>query len=358
MTSNNFEWRNSNGQPYLFIEAENHYDLGYATGQGLIKQLLFLKEMGKLMAKGINIDLSLMDTLAKQYIPHIPQKYLDELRGIADGASAASGQIFTFDEILTQALNLELFHGQLPHVNIFDTNAMSGCTDFGVINTDGSVIMGQNYDSPKIMAPALAWVLHKVGDEPWVFTHRIGATPAVPMDKNEYGVCITVSVVLTKTKAPIMTPRFVLLREAMAQCKTAIEAYDLLFKANMFPFGQNLLISDKTQIIAVQILPTEIRPTHVKKTIVQSNQFDYQDWKAMLRKPMYSQERQNYAEKVLTEAFHENKALTNEDLLTILRDSPIICREDPAQSGYTVSFMTRESFGLGNAKGSVGKIPL
>ncbi|MHA1675004.1 MAG: C45 family autoproteolytic acyltransferase/hydrolase [Promethearchaeota archaeon] len=358
MSPSNFEWKNSNEQPYLHIEADNHYDLGYATGQGLIKQLTFLKLIADKMSKGINTDLSMLGQLAKQFVPHIPKKYLDELHGITDGANAAGNLEFSFDEILTQALNLEIFHGQLPHIDIFDTNLMNGCTDFGAINPDGTVVMGQNYDSPKMMSPALAWVLHKVGDEPWVFTHRIGATPAVPMDINEHGVCITVNVVLTKSRASIMTPRFVLLREAMSQAKTAEEAYKILFREEKFPFGQNLLISDRKKIIAVQLLPNEIRPTYVKKTIVQSNQYDYVDWRDTLRKPDYSQERQQYSDDLLSRISREKVNMTNEDLLNILRDDPIICREDPTQSGYTVAFMTRESFGLGNAKGPVGNIPL
>ena len=353
-----FEWKTSNGQPYLYVKAENHYDLGYATGQGLIKQLTFLKNIGKKMSKLIKTDISILDQIAKEFLPFIPKKYLDELQGIADGATAASGLKFSFDEILTQAVNIEIFHGQLPHVDIFDTNLMQGCTDFGVVNPDGTVVMGQNYDSPKMMSPGIAWVHHKVGEEPWVFTHRIGATPAVPMVKNEYGVCITVNVVLTKIKAPIMTPRFVLLREALAQSKTAEDAYKILFKEGKFPFGQNLLISDNKKIIAVQILPEEIRPTYVKKTIVQSNQYDYVDWVSFLRKPGYSQDRQTYSENLLRKVSKEKVNMTDEDLLDVLRDAPIICREDPTQAGYTVSFITRESFGLGNAKGSVGKIPL
>ena len=64
------------------------------------------------MAEGLGAAFSMLDPLSKQFVPHIPQKYLDELRGIADGATAASGLEFTFDEILAQALNLEIFHGQ------------------------------------------------------------------------------------------------------------------------------------------------------------------------------------------------------------------------------------------------------
>ncbi|MCP4750393.1 MAG: hypothetical protein GY866_05845, partial [Proteobacteria bacterium] len=75
------------------------------------------------------------------------------------------------------------------------------------------------------------------------------------------------------------------LREAMASCKTAEEAYRIVFEKDRFPFSLNLLIGDPTKIVAVQILPEEIRPTFVKKTVVQSNDFDYYDWLPKMRRP-------------------------------------------------------------------------
>ncbi|MCP4750394.1 MAG: hypothetical protein GY866_05850 [Proteobacteria bacterium] len=50
--------------------------------------------------------------------------------------------------------------------------------------------------------------------------------------------------------------------------------------------------------------------------------------------------------------------ITDADLLDVLRDSPVICRDQEAEKSATVSFMTMESFGNGNARGPVGRIPI
>jgi len=357
-----YEWRNSNGQPYLYVEADTHHELGVATGKGLVNQITATQRMNKFIPKLLNINLDEFVSVARKYLPFIPEKYQDEIRGMAEGASEASDREFTFDDLLVQALSLEVLYGQYNFdprsIDLESLTNFQACTCLGAINKDGSVVMGQNYDAPGLSGATMAWVLHKVGDEPYVFSARLGGVPGMPVGKNEYGLAMVVNVIVSNVTAPVMKPRFVRSREAFATCKTTQEAYQEMYANNEFPFSLNMLISDPEKIVGVQIMPHEIRPNYVKDVLVQANKYDYIDWQKFLRDPDYALERYQRANKLLRETYQDNEKITNEMLLEILRDSPIICRDDPKEMGRTIAFMTRESFGLGNARGKVGKIPV
>ncbi|MFX0061540.1 MAG: C45 family autoproteolytic acyltransferase/hydrolase [Candidatus Hermodarchaeota archaeon] len=354
-----YEWRDSNGQKYLYVKADSHYDLGLCTGKGLVEQIEFIRMAIQGMAEMFKMDITKFQKIANLYLPYIPQQYVDEITGITDGVNEISEMQFTLKDIQFQALFLNILHGQItPSLPPGQSLIPQGCTAFGAINDDGSIVLGQNYDADGRLQPAHSWVLHELADDPLVFSHRLGAILGIPMAKNEHGLIFTVNLVQSNVKAPIMVPRFVLVREALAKCKTAEEAYKTLFSEEKFPFSLNLLIGDREKIIAVQVHPEQIRPVYVKKTIVQSNQYDYIDWVQYLRNPTYSQERQIYAEQKLAEIYATNTRITNDDLLNILRDSPIICRDQGGGIGTTVAFMTKESFGVGTAKDAIGKLPI
>lgn len=353
------EWKESNGQPYLHVEATTHYELGIVTGKGLVKQIMAAQMMNQLIPRLLNISIEEFYSAAREYLPFIPEKYQDEILGMAEGSSEASGQEFTFDDILVQALLLEVLYGRYNFdPGSIDLKTFQACTCLGAVSQDGTVVMGQNYDAPGASEASMAWVLHKVGDEPYVFSARLGGVPAMPVGKNEHGVAMVVNVIVSNTTAPVMTPRFVRSREAFATCKTAQEAYRVMYDNDEFPFSLNMLISDPQKIIGVQILPHEIRPNYVKDVLVQANKFDYVDWQQYLRNPDYALKRYEHASQLLKQSYDEHEKINDQMLLDILRDSPIICRDDPGEMAQTIAFLTRESFGLGNPRGSIGKIPI
>jgi Acyl-coenzyme A:6-aminopenicillanic acid acyl-transferase len=354
------EWRESNGQPYLYVEAGDHYDLGVGQGKGMVKQILASKKMSRFLPLLVKTTPRAFKATAREYLPLIPEKYQDELRGMADGASEASGKMVSFDDILVQALSLEVLYGRYNFnpANLPNLKKLQACTCFAAVNQDGSVVMGQNYDAAASTVDSMCWVLHKLEGEPMVFSARLGGVPAMPVGKNEFGLAMVVNVIITNVTAPVMTPRFVRTREAFATCKTAQEAYKIMYVNDEFPFSLNMLISDTQKVVGVQIMPGEVRSNYVKDTLVQANKYDYVDWQQYLRDPDYSLERYARAEDSLRRAYQNDSHVSNEMLLDIMRDSPIICRDDAKESGLTVAFMTRESFGLGNARGNVGKIPI
>ena len=80
-----FEWRESNKQPYLFVDAEDHYLLGVGVGRGLKEQIGFMHKsvLGMLMKAGIKKEMLI--SLANEYKKFIPDNYLQEIKGMHEG---------------------------------------------------------------------------------------------------------------------------------------------------------------------------------------------------------------------------------------------------------------------------------
>lgn len=360
----NYEWKESNRQTYLYVEADNSFDLGLGLGQGLVKQItanqLIVKKIldntkGKPVESYLNEEV--LNQLMNEYYKYVPEYDLEEIKGMHKGYIKATNEKLTLDDFKLQSVLINIiyqFMSKMPK-----EMSLEGCTNFGVVNPDGSVVHGQNYDADGRMMDCNAFVHHKLKGEPDAFLYRTGVDLGTATGKNECGVCMTVSVLQSNIKAPIMTPRGVLVRKAMRQ-DTARRAVDAMVDdKGQSPFSYNLVVSDNQSIIATQSIPSEQRMTYVKNQIVQSNQYDYYDWIQYLKKPSYSKKRQLYSENLLSEMFNRYGKITNEDLLEILRDKPIISRQAIEDGiGTTVLFLTRESFGHGNPSVSpIGKLP-
>ena len=354
----NYQWKNSNGQMYLYAQADNHYELGVALGQGLKKQIeaaikIFSFQMNKL--ENIPQAKEKIYAARKLYEKYITDEYFDEVKGICDGYRKVSNEDVSVSDIMLHSYAIDL----LNQAEVLSQGDMSGCTNFGVINADGSVVHGQNYDSDPKLSVCDSFVHHKIKGEPEMFLYRFGGGLGMAAGKNETGTAMTVSVIKSNLKADIMTPRAVLLRNAMKKENAISVLKSMTDSQGRSPFSYNLVVSDSKTIAASQSTPFETRITQVKRTIVQSNQYDYIDWVKYLKKPSYSKKRQMYGENILKNMLDRYGYITNEDLLEILRDKPIICRTAVGDGiGTTVLFLTRESFGHGNAMDNpAGKIP-
>ncbi|QOR35171.1 hypothetical protein IMX26_17200 [Clostridium sp. 'deep sea'] len=359
-----YEWRESNKQPYLYVEATNQFELGVGLGQNLTKQITATQMVFEKMISNTKgtpaekyLNREILSNMVGAYMQYVPEHDLEEIKGMHKGYVEATGESLTLDDFKFQSVMINViyqFMSKMP-----PEMSLQGCTNFGVVNPDGTIVHGQNYDADGRMKAGNAFVHHKLKGEPEAFLYRTGADLGTATGKNEAGVCMTVSVLQSNQVAPIMKPRGVLVREAMRQ-NTARAAVDAMIDdKGQSPFSYNLVISDNTSIIATQAIPTEQRMTYVKNQIVQSNQYDYYDWIKYLKKPSYSKKRHLYSENLLNSIFSRYGKVTNEDLLEILRDKPIICRQAIDDGiGTTILFLTRESFGHGNASDStIGKLP-
>ncbi len=361
----NFQWKESNKQPYLYIEADNRHDLGLGVGRGMVKQIKYTQMFIDGIIEHFNtgrkenlITKEALYKLAAAYGQFIPESDMEEIQGMHKGFTLESGEDVDFKEILLQSVLINIIYHFMPKMN--PKTDYDACTNFGVVNPNGIIVHGQNYDADGRMKPGNAFVHHKLKGEPEAFIYRSGADLATATCKNEAGVCMTVSVIQTTETSPIMVPRGVLIRNAM-RADTARSAVDAMVdEKGQSPFSYNQVISDNNCVIGTQSIPTEQRMTYVKNTLVQSNQYDYYDWIKYLKKPSYSKIRQFHSEDLLNSVFSRYGMVTNEDLLEIMRNKPIICRQTEGDGiGTTIAFLTRESFGAGNPSDNpVGRIPL
>jgi len=347
------EWRNSNGESYLYINADDYYDLGYHTGKELALNIGLMKYELMISSLMFGIDYFSMIRIAKQYIEYIPENYLLELYGMSEGASAGSGLYISFEDILVQSVFLEIIYGRvLP-----DKIVSFGCTAFGTINNNNHSLIGQNIDLIKPMGLCGAFVLHKFQDDPLVFTYRIGAC-TIPMGKNEHKVVINMNLVQLNIVSNITLPFFVLAREALSKSTTVEECYDNFFQNHYLPYGCNLLMAQNNTLLAIQCLPDEFNLNYPNSTVVHSNTYLNESWQTKLADPSYSKVRQEYAETILQSAYEDN-LLTDSELLSLLGNKPVICRDEGGITGDgTVAFLTTNYFGLGTVHENIGLIPL
>ena len=193
------EWRTSNSQSYLYIDAEDSYSLGYLTGVKLWQEIWALKLLLYTLAPLYHSSYSQLNEMAKNYIPFIPTEMLDEMRGITHGASYASGFYISFEDILIQNVWYDVFYGRI----LPDSPGPMGCTAVGAVNADNTTTIGQNFDLNPPFYSTLSFVLHKLGDKPAIFGLRLGGGLNLPMAKNELNVSVLVTLVQSNVYANI-----------------------------------------------------------------------------------------------------------------------------------------------------------
>ncbi|MEE0956011.1 MAG: hypothetical protein U0L49_09420 [Eubacterium sp.] len=373
------EWRQSNGQPYLYAQGSSRYELGVAKGYGMAAQIL---DFQSAIDQGISAALAKKPEAKKKteelidaYLTLIPDDDLIEIKGMADGYNRAldagnlhriqiqgltskeswdkkikpSPRKLTWQELAVHSFMIELVSRlRSEKINLFE-----GCTSFVSVNADGSVVQGQNYDTRMNGYGSMAYCLQRCEEEPTEFLLQSGASLAWAVGKSEYGILLNLSTVRTNLDIPICTPRSVLIRQAMRQliAEAAVKAMSDPQGHTPVPF--NFMISDRHTAFGVQARPEQQKISRVRSTLVQSNRYSDLAWRQYMKDPSYSLERQLFAERLLASVRAQNGgSITENDLIRILQTKPVICRPT------TVFFLTRQHFGIGNpADQPVGEIP-
>jgi len=350
-------WHESNGQKYLEIYAFSYYDLGFLEGKFLSNKIRVLKELIevlalKYIAKRHTYQKFII--MAQEYEEFIPKYLQQEMQGMADALENIS-----YEDILLQNCFLDILYGQLIPGDNYDLALHSydfGCTSFGVINQD-STLTGQNFDLAVMFKPTLTFTLIKMPNKPDIFSLRAGALLSLPVGRNSYGVALNVTVIKNRMKGAISIPCSIKARIAFETCNTAETLYNFIIKTPS-PTSGTLLIADESKIIGLEILPSKYKREDVSNTIVRSNTYISNSLQKYLIKQKYSKKRQKYAEEQLNEVYNNNKGLTDDGLLNLLADDPIICRMKYRRA-RTIAFNTKLYFGLGNPnQNKPGIIPL
>lgn len=138
--TNKFTWNKScvqsiDGIVYLDLNEKTYYDNGYASG------MLLNKSNNKALAffqnPIVRAFCAAYSHIKKKHLENIriPQEYLDELKGYADGANLPYDILFFYN------FAYDIFTKGVPH-----------CSSFAFFNKDKSVIIGHNTDIGPFLA--------------------------------------------------------------------------------------------------------------------------------------------------------------------------------------------------------------
>ncbi len=356
-------WKESNGQKYLEIKANDYYTLGFFEGIELDSKIIALKTSIEAMFANYGILYSYLLDLANLYKPFIPGDYITEMQGMVD---ALKFQNITFDDVLLQNCFMDIYYGifipqmsgsSLPPIEI-------GCTAIAALNKGGSVSIGQNFDFSQFLHPTLSFVFHQIKGKTSIFSIRMGGMLALPMGKNNKGVISMVSIVETIVMGAFGIPATIRTRMAFENSKRAEDFFQYMKGSNV-PVSFNSIYADKkSKVIGTENVPNICVKNSVNGLdyIVRTNTFVSDDLKSYLIDPLYSVNRQKKAEDLVENSF-KDKSLSLQEFMTILQykdgTDASICRIDSSDpiASQTGAFMVckqKEShnfgfFGLGNA---------
>lgn len=196
--TNYAEWRFSNGEPYLYVQADNYYTLGYLEGQNLAFQTAWMKFMILLQAEQIGLPYKVAIYYALDYLDYFPEEYILEMQGIADAIDVVQipfmGQVYEitidFLGVLAQNCFWDVYYGKIvPMLSGYPQPPLivAGCTAIGS-NTGKKAILGQTFDISLLMQPTASWVYIKIQGKK-VFSFRTGSMLAMG-GVNKHGVAI------------------------------------------------------------------------------------------------------------------------------------------------------------------------
>jgi predicted choloylglycine hydrolase len=340
------------------VYGSDYYTLGYLEGEALTKQIFtFKNRIGitnlKFLLKAYTYKK--LVKIAREYEPFIPQIHIEEMHGIADAILELK-----FEDILLQNCFLDIFYGfLLPNyskskkLRKFDF----GCTSLGA-NTPLGPFLAQNFDFPSFLKNSASFVFTKTPNANEIFSLRLGGQLSLPMGINSGGLSIRVNVVKSSHKGLITIPNCVKARISLERFSNAERLLEFLGNYGSSSSG-NLLISDNSKLIAMEVLPKGYIRENVNNIVVRSNTFISDLIQKYLINKNYSKKRQKYAENLLKNKYELKKGnITDSDFLGILADDPIICRLNFFKP-MTLAFLTEKYFGLGNPKkNNPGIVPI
>jgi hypothetical protein len=236
------------GMPVLYL-AGTHCNMGYQHGVLARERIhLFRRDAYRYMADLIQLVMKLPGLLARlitrpllywqttAYWDTIPVEYLEEARGVADGAG-----VHPLEVVLVTA--------------IWEMYLVGGCSEFvvtGKMTADGSMIHGYNYDlmAPEhaLINPYLAMIFYRPKDKiPFSTLNTVGSI-GVNAGMSDEGLSIAWDNTYTRdrslfrgVKLPVV-PFIITLRRVLEQCRTVDAALQLVVDTLPRPLSDIIII--------------------------------------------------------------------------------------------------------------------
>jgi len=343
------EWRFSNGQSYLHVEADNYYTLGYLEGQNLAFQTAWMKNMIMLQAQQIGLSYDIAIYYALDYLDYFSEEYILEMQGFADAIDVVQipfmGQIYSisidFLDVLVQNCFWDIYYGKIvPMLSGYPQEPLivAGCTAIGS-NTGRKAVLGQTFDISLLMQPTTSWVYTKIQGKK-VFSFRTGSMLAMG-GVNGHGVAISVNLMEVLNVGCIGKPISVIYRSALENAKNVRQAKNIILD-NDFTLGWNFIIRDKRHIVAIETIPNSFSIERIRRGsyTFDANIYENPYFKAFMIYPTNYLERYNRVSE-LCQTYNQDGKLDIHDLFKIYSDTLISRRytsPDPLGVGTAGAF--------------------
>ncbi len=347
--TNYAEWRFSNGQPYLYTEADNYYTLGYLEGQNLAFQTAWMKLIITLQAEQIGLTYDIAIYYSLPYLEYFSEENIMEMQGIADGIEVVQipfmGQIYEitidFYDVLVQNCFWDVYYGKIiPMFSGYPQPPLivAGCTAIGS-NTGKKAILGQTIDISLLMQPTASWVYTNIQGKKF-FSFRTGSMLAMG-GVNKYGVAMSTNLLEVLNVGCIGKPIPVIYRDVLENAKNVRQAKDIILD-NDFTLGWNYIIRDKRHIVSIETIPNSYSIERVKKGsyTFDANIYENPYFKAFMIYPTKYIERYDRVSE-LCQIYSQDGKLDINDLFEIYSDTLISRRytsPDPLSVGTAGSF--------------------
>ncbi len=343
------EWRVSNNQPYLYVEADDYYNLGFLEGQNLAFQIAWMKLMIMLQAEEIGISYDLALYYTTDYLGYIPEDYLLEMQGIADAIDVISvsfmGKIYEisidFIDVLAQNCFWDIYYGKIiPILTGYPQSPLiaGGCTAIGA-HTSKNTVFGQTIDLTLLMMPAVSWVYTKINDKKF-FSFRLGSMLAMG-GINKWGLSISVNLIEVFNYGCSGIPLSIIYRSVLENAKFVKQAKDII-TSNNFTLGWNYIIRNKKTMITIESIPNlySLEQIGRGRYTFDANIYENNLFKMFMIYPTKYLERYNRVAE-LCHAYNQDGNLDIKELFNICSDTQISRRfttGDPMEIATVSSF--------------------
>ena len=368
------EWRFSNNQPYLYIEADNYYTLGYLEGQNLAFQTAWMKLMIMLQAQEIGLSYDIALYYALDYLEFIPKQYILEMQGFADAIDIVllpfMGQNYEisidFMDVLVQNCFWDIYYGKIiPMLSGYPQAPLiaGGCTAIGS-HTSKYTVAGQTIDLTFLMMPTVSAVYTKINGKK-AFSFRMGSMLAFG-GVNKWGLSISVNLIEVFNYGCSGKPLSIIYRTVLENAKTISKARYII-TSNDFTLGWNYIIRTQRNLATFETIPNSCSFERIKRGgyTFDANIYENSLFKMFMIYPTTYIGRYNRVQE-LCQNYSEDGDLDIHDLFSIYSDALISRRfttGDPMEVGTVGSFFIDHKnnvyFCLGNQlDSSLGTIPL
>jgi hypothetical protein len=357
------EWRFSNNQPYLYVEADNYYSLGFLEGQNLAVQIAWMKLMIMLQAQQIGLSYNIAVYYASDYLEFIPEQYILEMQGMADAIDTVlvpfMGEIYEisidFMDVLVQNCFWDIYYGKIiPMLTGYPQAPLiaGGCTAIGSY-CGRKTVLGQTIDLTLLMMPTVSAVYTKINGKKF-FSFRMGSMLAFG-GVNKRGLSVSVNLIEVFNYGCSGKPLSIIYRSVLENART-IRGARYLITSNEFTLGWNYIIRTRRNLAAIETIPNSFAFERIKKGgyTFDTNIYENSIFKMFMIYPTSYVERYNRVQE-LCQTYNQDGDLDIYDLLSIFSDTLVSRRfttGDPMQVGTVGSFFVDHKnciyFSLGN----------